>query len=214
MSCCKHCEGADDVFRGGYVKEELEAYRKNGASNTTRMLLEGLTKHKLDDMTLLDIGGGVGAIPFALFNAGIRHAVGIDASQGYIRASKMEAEVQGVADRLTHQHGDFVALADDIEEADIVTLDRVVCCYPDMPALLNASADHAKRWVGMVYPRENLFTRLGIKLLNLTFWVRGNPFRVFVHPNVGVHDIMSQKGFGRVLHKKTLLWQVMLYERV
>ena len=40
-------------------------------------------------------------------------------------------------DRVRYEVGDFVALAPDVEPADVVALDRVVCCYPDMAALVS-----------------------------------------------------------------------------
>ena len=47
--------------------------------------------------------------------------------------------------------GDFVALADK------VTLDRVVCCYPDDKALLEAAAARARRLVAFTYPRNRWY---------------------------------------------------------
>lgn len=34
------------------------------------------------------------------------------------------------------RYGDFVSLAPDLETADLVTLDRVVCCYPELEPLV------------------------------------------------------------------------------
>ena len=42
-----------------------------------------------------------------------------------------EARDAGLLDRIDFVDGDFVRRAAETDEADIVTLDRVVCCYPD-----------------------------------------------------------------------------------
>jgi hypothetical protein len=55
---------------------------------------------------------------------------------------------------MSFQYGDFVALAPALSAADVVTLDRVICCYDDMPALVGRSAALAERLYGVVYPRD------------------------------------------------------------
>ena len=45
-------------------------------------------------------------------------------------------------------------MSDEIEAADVVTLDRVICCYPDMEALVGRSAERALRLYGLVHPRD------------------------------------------------------------
>ncbi len=41
-----------------------------------------------------------------------------------------------------------------MDDADIVTLDRVGCCYLAVDELVTASAAHARRLYGLVLPRE------------------------------------------------------------
>ena len=50
--------------------------------------------------------------------------------------------------------------------ATIVTLDRVICCYPDMERLVRTSAEKARRLYGAVYPRERWWARVGVALMN------------------------------------------------
>lgn len=212
--CCPHCEGAEDVFSSGYARKELEAYRKRGADGTTNWLIDALQKRGVDYMTLLDIGGGVGAIQLELINAGVASAIDVDASSAYIQAAKEEAQLQGLADRISYQHGDFVQLAPNLDKSDIVTLDRVVCCYPDMHALVQQSSHLAKRFYALVYPRDNILMRVGIRFLNFfAFRLSGNPFRTFVHPSTEVDSIVRENGFTPFFHRKGLFWQVVVYER-
>jgi magnesium-protoporphyrin O-methyltransferase len=110
-------------------------------------------------------------------------------------------------------HGDFVALADSVEPADIVTLDRVLCCYHDMPALVQASTARARRWYGLVFPRDYWWVKLGVPLLNLALRLRREPFNVFAHATEAVDDLVRTQGFQPVLHHRFWLWQVLLYER-
>ncbi len=46
---------------------------------------------------------------------------------------------------MSHHLGDFVEVAGSIQPADIVTLDRVICCYPDVERLVGLSSQRATR---------------------------------------------------------------------
>jgi magnesium-protoporphyrin O-methyltransferase len=91
-------------------------------------------------MTLLDIGGGLGGIQHALLAGGVVQATYVDASSAYMKAAREEAIRREIDEQITFLHGDFVDLAEEIPSAEIVTLDRVVCCYDDMQALVRLSA--------------------------------------------------------------------------
>jgi len=70
MACCSHCEGASDLFNRRTARRDLRRYRSRGPSATTRLLLDALVAQRSGDRTLLDIGGGVGAIASAGGGAG------------------------------------------------------------------------------------------------------------------------------------------------
>ncbi len=210
---CAQCKGADKLFSGVRVARELKKYRRKGPRGTTRKLIDALKAEGVDSATLLDIGGGVGAIQHELLRVGADRASGAEAATDYLEAARQEAERQGHADRIAFPHGDFVAIADQLEAADIVTLDRVICCYPDVTALVRASVDKARRLYGVVYPRDVWWTKLGSRFLNLFLWASRNPFRVFIHSSRDVDMLVREAGFQRRLTHLTPNWQVVLYSR-
>jgi len=211
---CPHCEGAEDVFSRGYARKDLESYRKKGASKATNVMLDLFKSVGVTGKNLLDIGGGVCAISHELIAAGLSHAVDVDASTAYINVAKEEAERRGHPDKIQFQHGDFVQLAPEIESADIVTLDRVVCCYPDFHALVDLSSQRAKEFYGLVYPRDNVITKFGIHVLNFfVFRLQGNPFRTFVHDSKAIDSIITGNGLRQIKHKNVGFWQVFVYQR-
>jgi hypothetical protein len=145
MACCEHCTDAESVlFTEGAARRELRGYRRRGPAAVTRQLLAALREQGAPEGVLLDIGGGIGALQHELLGTGMARAIHVDASRAYLDASAAEAERRGHRDRVEYRHGDFVDLADSVPDADVVTLDRVVCCYPDMPALVRASAPKAR----------------------------------------------------------------------
>jgi magnesium-protoporphyrin O-methyltransferase len=180
MSCCQ-CQGIETLFGERLARSDLKRYRRKGLLKTARILLDALRAEGVEGATLLDIGGGVGAVSNGLLTAGVTHATAADASPAYLHAAKEEAKRQGHRERITYHLGDFVEVASRIDPADIVTLDRVICCYDDLEALVSASAERARRLYGVVYPRDTWWDRFGVAPVNLTCRVRRNPFRVYVH---------------------------------
>lgn len=212
MNCCQ-CQGLESLFDQKTATKDLESYRQKGPAKTTQMLIEALKAETTANLTLLDVGGGVGAIQHALFKAGIGQATHVDASSAYLRASQEEAKRQGHSDRITYRFGNLVELAPELGPVDIVTLDRVVCCYHDVEALLEASARLAGQQIGLVYPRETWWVEIGRLLINSTVWVQRNPFRFFVHPTSTIETVLRQYGFERQFYQKTFLWQVAVYAK-
>jgi 2-polyprenyl-3-methyl-5-hydroxy-6-metoxy-1,4-benzoquinol methylase len=192
----------------------MRRYRKRGATGTTRMLIDAVIGHGTEGRTFMDVGGGVGIIQHELMAAGTASGVNVDASPAYIGTARAQAASLGYADRMTYVEGDFVELASDLPDVDIVTLDRVLCCYHDMPTLVDASASRARRVYGVVLPRdERRLMRFGIAVLNLVQRLRRRPFRVFAHPRVDVERRMSDLGFTRVHHGTAFLWHVLVFTR-
>ena len=211
---CPQCVGIEQFFDAKEAERELGDYRRKGPDKTTRMLIDALVSAGVTGKTLLDIGGGVGAVQHELINAGVRSAVDVDGSSAYIEAARGEAERQGHEGRVSYHHGDFVELAPRLEQADIVTMDRVVCCYPDMERLLELSAARAGSLYGQVYPRAWPLTRAAVRLSNLYLkLVRRNPFRVFIHDPEEIDATVRDSGLRPRYHAKTLVWNVVVYQR-
>jgi magnesium-protoporphyrin O-methyltransferase len=208
MTCCQ-CQGIEQVFDPEMAASDLKSYRQKGPNKTTNFLLTALKQIGVKDLTLLDIGGGVGIIQHELLPAGVSTAVHIDASTAYLQAAQEEAKRRGHFERITYQHGNFVELAAGLEPADLGTLDRVICCSHDMPALVQAAAAKAAKYIGLVYPRDTWWLKAASRLPNFGLWLFRNPCRLFIHASEAVDAILRQHGFQRQLRKGTLLWQTM-----
>jgi magnesium-protoporphyrin O-methyltransferase len=213
MSCCHHCRDADNLFDRRDARARQRRYQRRGPEGTTRILVEALRAAGVRDATVLDIGGGVGVIHHELLRAGAAAATDVDASTAYLAAARAEAERLGHAGSVRYLYGDFVALAPEIAAADVVTLDRVVCCYPDMPALVGAAAGRAGRLLGLVYPRDSWWVRLGVAAVNAGLALQRSAFRVFCHPTAAVDAEARRAGLAPRFRRLRGPWQVVVYER-
>ncbi len=210
---CPQCQGIERFFDSKQAQADLEDYRRNGPPHQTRLLLDALRSAGVEGRSLLDIGGGIGAIQHELIKAGISAVTDVDASSAYLNAAKEEAGRIGYADRVRYVHGDFVALAEQIEMADVVTLDRVLCCYPDVRALVNLSSARAGRLYGIVYPRYTWWARLAGKVINSLLRLQRTPFRFFTHAPDEVEAVLRENGLRRTFHRNSGFWQVAVYSR-
>jgi len=207
------CECYSSQFDEKHAIKDLKRYRANGPDKTTRLLLGLLEAEGVRGASVLDVGGGVGVVHHELLAAGAQTAVHVDATAANIRAAEEEATRREHAGRVRFLQGDFVTLAPEISAADVVTLDRVICCYPDMEGLVSASAGHARRLYGAVFPRERWFLRLMVALGNLARRLRRNAFRAYVHPVREIDATILRQGLSvRRIHD-TFVWRVVVYSR-
>jgi magnesium-protoporphyrin O-methyltransferase len=211
-----HCgAGAcyDAKFDDRRAKADLQHYHKKGPNRSTHLLLDALRAQGVEGASLLDIGGGVGVVQHELLRAGAARATQVDASRPYLTVAEGEAARRGNADRATFALGDFVDVAPTVGDADLVTLDRVICCYGDMESLVAASSRKARRLYGIVVPRDRWWVRAGEQLGNLIRRLRRDPFRSFVHPVDAIDAAVRRQGFVPVSSAHTFVWQILVYAR-
>ena len=210
---CPHCIGIEEMFDLKGARKEMRRYQRKGPRSSTKKLLQ-LLQQVNPKGSLLDIGSGIGALPLSLMKEGITNTVTVDASGGYREVAREEAARQGMADRLTQLGGDFIDLADQVETADVVTLDKVLCCYPDADRLLQLSANRARQYYAIVLPHDTRFARLVNKVAHLFLRIKGSPFRTFIHPVAQLESKILDAGFKPRAIDRTSAWSIRLYERI
>lgn len=209
--CCR--PDYDAVFDDRSARRELAEYRRRGAVGTTLDLLDAIRAEGVTGATVLDIGGGVGVIGAELLTSGAASVVDVDASRPFLAVARSELERRGFGGRVTFHHADFVQIADEIEPVDIVTLDRVVCCYGDWAALVDRSAARARRLYGLVYPRDRWWMRVVVAGGNLGMRLFRRRFRFYVHPERAIDARIRAAGFEPIHQQRGLAWQSVLYRR-
>lgn len=210
---CNCCQITDQTFGDADARAGLRRYQKRGPAGQTRAILQAIRSRGLKGATLLDIGGGVGVIHHELMPDTVRQTTHVDASSAYLKAAEGEAARRGHSPAVEFVHADFTDVASDLPPADIVTLDRVVCCYPDIHALLTAAAGRSKSLLAMSYPRETWYARFVVNAMDFIQSLRRDPFRVFVHPVAEMDSLLNANGLQRVSLKRLFFWEVALYSK-
>ena len=209
---CSQCVGLEQETQK-WVKSDLAALRRGKKQRTTVLLIQALLDLGVGEQTLLDIGGGLGVIQLELLKGGAAAATSVEISSAYLEAARQEAASQGLSERITWQHGDFVALAEDVPAVDIVTLDRVVCCYPDYKELIGKSVVKAGKVYALVFPRDLWVIRQGLRLMNWIFKAQKSLYVAYIHPVAEIDRIIRASGFSAAYQHSTLGWHVRVYRR-
>ena len=210
---CNCCEMENNTFGEDEAKANLKDYRRRGPANQTKLILEAVRSLGLKGVALLDIGGGIGTIHHELLKDVAREATHVDASSAYLKVATEEAKRLGHDGQVKFIHADFTDVAADLNPADVVTLDRVVCCYPNFRGLLKAAADHSRSAVVLTYPREIWYLRIGLKIANFFQRLRNDPFRIFLHPVNEMEALFKGEGFVKTSVRRLFVWEMALYQR-
>lgn len=213
IGCCSHCEGVAEQFGAKAARRDGKRYRRHGPDATTQLLLDGIRSAARAPTSLLDIGGGIGVLHHELLADTVNRVTHVDASPAYVAAARKEDERRGRAGRVEYLLGDAAEVAGSLESADIVTLDRVICCYPDWQSLVAETASKARQIYAFSLPNDRWYTRLAVYLINLTRRVKGSAFRAFVHPVERVDRFVEELGLRRIGVERTFVWRVEIYRR-
>lgn len=210
MSGCCDPSGYEDVFSEKQAARDLKRYRRKGLNRLTTAMVANLKKDA-GGATILEVGGGIGAIQNELLLGGAASAVNVELSREYETAAMELAIEVGVADKVQRVHGDFVEIPS--TSADIVVMNRVVCCYPDMEAIVAAAADSASSTLAMVFPRDRWFMRALRRIIAIERRLRRNSFRFFVHDPELIVGEATARGLEPSFSRRTTGWQAVILQR-
>jgi magnesium-protoporphyrin O-methyltransferase len=198
---------------------EKQAERKDTVAGVTAPLLEALTEAGLQGRTVLDVGCGIGDLALATLARGATRAEGIDLSPRAIDEARRLAAERGLAERTRFDVGD--GSTRELPKADVVVLNRVVCCYPDVDGLLERSLAAA----GSVYAFTAPVSRGPAGVLNRVQTWFGNAsyrmrkkkyagFRTFVHDVGRIDELVRAAGFRPVRReRRRVVWDLAVYAR-
>jgi SAM-dependent methyltransferase len=188
-------------------------FRWFGFEKTQRQLIEGIQSAGLEGAELLEIGCGPGYLHQALLRRGAARATGVDLSEGMLAIARAEAQANDLEERTDYRLGDFVQIADEVSEADITILDKVVCCYPDWQALVDRSLEKTRRVYALTYPRDRVATRAGVRLLRWGLKLMSCCYQPYLHDPKQIEARILGYGFIRRHTSQTINWLTQVYIR-
>ena len=211
-TCCLHNRDTGRFF-GWFAGRYRKRFARKGLEPSQRQLMKGLMSSGFSDASLLDIGCGTGYLHQRLLQAGAERAVGVDLSAEMLEEARAQAQEQGLAERTDYREGDFVELADILAPADIVILDKVICCYPNANALVQRSARMAGRVYAFTIPRDRWTVRFALFVGRVFLALIRCGFRSYIHDLAAIDRWLTDLGFARTFEESTFVWLTRVYAR-
>jgi magnesium-protoporphyrin O-methyltransferase len=212
MDCCSVDRGLNRAFGRRLASRWASGFRKRDAPDRRhRAILDRLAAEGIEGASVLDVGFGVGDLHFELLRRGAATVVGVEVSSAMSEQARTLAGELGFAERVDHRLGDYAQLAAELGDADVVVLDRSVCCYPDWRALVEPSARHARRFYALMLPRDTWYMRAGVRAINLGLAAIRHEFRTYMHPRDQIDAVLAEAGLTLVLSSTTWRDDAALY---
>ena len=204
--CCRAPDEYRRFFNRKVAAKDAWRYGKRGLTGTARTLTE--LAGDVRDASVLDVGGGIGAIELELLRAGAARATSVEISDEYEDEAQKLLTAHGYESRVDRRVGDFVADAATIGEHDVVVMHRVVCCYPDVDALVGEAATHARRLLLLTYPQNRWYIRSGVRVINVFLALSRCGFRTYAHPVERILATAAERGLTTVVRTRDgALWE-------
>jgi SAM-dependent methyltransferase len=204
-----------------WAVENVSRARTRGVgAPITGTMLTALAERGLTGRTVLDLGCGTGDLALGAIARGADRASGIDLSAGAIEQARVLATERGLAERTSFAVGD--GSTEPLARHDVVALNRVLCCYPSVDALLVNSLGAAGEVYAYTAPVHagpvGVFNRFWVRIANLSFRLRRKRFRgfrAFVHDLDAVDRAIGDAGFQRVHgSRERFIWRLAVFTRV
>lgn len=212
MECCG--SGYDEVFTERQARWMRRRYDRHGLGQPARAMADLVAGRGLEGASVLEIGGGLGDLHVELLRRGAATATNVELSTSWEGPAGELLRGHHLEGRVTRVFGDLVQDPGLAGEADVVVLNRVVCCYPDFAGLLAAAGRRARRMLVFSYPPSNAIVRAGLSVINGWQRFKDRDYRAFAHPPAAMHEVLEQAGLRPAVRTRQGVWRVSVLERV
>jgi 2-polyprenyl-3-methyl-5-hydroxy-6-metoxy-1,4-benzoquinol methylase len=214
MNCCAAINADTGRFFSRFAGLHRLRFRLFGFERTQRQLIRGIGDGGIAGATLLEVGCGPGYLHRALLRAGASRATGVDLSVGMLAIARAGAKAERLTERTAYVQGDFTQVANEVPAADVVVLDKVICCYPDWGSLVEHSLLKARHLVALTIPRDRALTRAGIEAMRWGLRGIGCCYQPFIHDPALIDERIRASGFRKTFEARTPMWLTCVYARV
>lgn len=214
MSCsCCRAAPCEEMFGAEDARHDMEDYLAKGLGDIESRALAAMPASAADGARVLDVGGGVGAFAAELMKRGAASGEVVELVGAYAPYAARLAERLGLAGRTSFRVHDLLADPEGVDPADVVVMNRVVCCSAEGPALTAVAARLARRALLLTFPRSNVLTRSAAALQRLAFRVLGRRYRAFAWPTEVIVGAAEGQGLRLAAQGRNVLWQYLVMVR-
>jgi hypothetical protein len=202
------------MFKPRFAQRSLDRYRKKGLDRLERQMVESTLAGGLEGARVLEIGGGIGAIQVELLGAGAASGEVVELVSAYQPYATELARERRVEQRASFVVADILERPDSVQSAEIVVLNRVVCCSPEGVELAAAAARLTRHTLVLSYPRDVVWMRAAIAAMNTGFRILRRSFRTFVHRPDALAAAAETAGLVRTASGRGVVWEFAAFDRL
>jgi hypothetical protein len=195
------------MFKPRIARRSLEQYRKKGHGDLERRMVAAASEGGLEGARVLEIGGGIGTIQSELLEAGAERGEVVELVPAWEPYALELARERRLEERTSFRIVDVLENPASVEPAEVVVMNRVVCCSPEGVALAGAAARLAARTLVLSFPRDVFWVRAGVRVVNAGLRLVGRSFRVFAHPREALLGAAEAEGFGLARSGQSGPWE-------
>jgi magnesium-protoporphyrin O-methyltransferase len=192
---------------------DLRRYRRRGIRRLERRMLGTLQPDDLAGARVLEVGGGIGALQAELLLRGAETGEVLELVASYQPYARRLAEENGLGGRSAFRVLDLLDAPDEVGPADVVVLNRVVCCSPHGLELTAAAAGVTRRLLLLSFPRYRWWIRLGSRLQHVALQLVRRPFETFVRPAQSIVRAAESRGLRLVASGRDAVWEYVVLRR-
>jgi hypothetical protein len=210
--CCR-AGACEEIFTGRFARRSLENLRRKGLGDVEQRMVAIASESGVEGTRILEIGGGLGALQAELLDAGAARGEVVELVAAYEPYARELARERGLEERTSFRVVDVLEEPEAVEPADVVLLNRVVCCSPDGVELARRSAALSTRTLVLSFPRDVFWVRFGLRVVNAGLAVFGRSFRVFAHPRHALVAAAEGEGLSFAGGWRGTLWELTAFRR-
>ncbi len=214
ISTKEHCCGADMFFDEKKSNKKYRDYLKKGPPRITLEIINQIKSQKIQGKSLLDIGGGIGALQWWFLEMDGARTISIDASSSYLQQSQAHAKENNWDSKTQFIFGDYIEEHKRVNNPDYITLDKVVCCYPDFKEIIKISCTKANSCITLSYPMDDVISKIIFGMAILSTKLKRNLFRPYIHPVRKIRKTFEHCGYERISHKAVFPWHIETYRKI
>lgn len=213
MSGCCARHGQEELFGKRFAERAARRYRRKGPDAMALALARRASARGIEGASVLEVGGGIGQVLLQLLAAGAREGEVVELVPAYEHEAGALAVEAGFGERASYRTADLVADPASGRQADVVVLNKVVCCTPDGVALAGIAASLAGRTLVLSFPRSAWLARVAFGVFNLGLRARRARFRVFVHSPEALTEAVEAHGLALASTRDGPLFRIAAFER-
>ena len=170
------------MFGPQAAEGDLDEYLVGGLGSIEARMIEAIPRQVIGGARrVLEIGGGIGALQAELVLRGASSGEVVELVKSYAPYARRLATKLGIEDKTTFRVADVIDDPDQVAPADIVVMNRVVCCSADGLRLTAVAAALTHQVLAISYPRSLAILRWAQKLQEPFARLFRRRYRFYIH---------------------------------